>query len=93
MDYNHIRGDVIVIFESGRDFMRFREKYWTEQWPKLAIRHGLCAYRFIQGKKDGYCSNPKKIYNMGDDITICKTINFDRRTYDVIFYHEKAVIV
>lgn len=93
MDCKNIKGNVVVIFRTGREANKFVERNNMTRTHAFYDDHGLCAYRFIEGQYAGCCSNPVLTYNMGDDYTGCKTITFNGREYNIVFYREKAVIL
>ena len=93
MDCKNIKGNVVVIFRTGREANKFAERNNMAQSHLFCDDHGLCAYRFIEGKYSGCCSNPILTYNMSDDYASCKKITFRWRDYAVVFYREKAVIL
>lgn len=93
MDCKNIKGNVVVIFRTGREANKFSERNNMMRAAYFYDDDGLCAYRFTDGRYSGCCSNPKVTYQMGDDYTSCKTINFRGDVYDVVFYREKAVIL
>lgn len=93
MDCKNIKGNVIVIFRTGREANKFIEGSNTSRFIPFYDDHGMCAYRFFDGECSGCCSNPRVTYKMGDDYANCKTVNFRGIVYDVVFYREKAVIL
>lgn len=93
MDCKNIKGNVVVIFRTGREANKFVERNNICGLNLFCDDHGLCACRFRNGKYSGYSSNPKATYEMGDDYTSCKTVNFNGIVYNVVFYRKKAVIV